>query len=56
MRTVLSAIFWIMVGAALVVSVKSAYSINSNLVSMEERIDEIDAMLDEMLEKIPEGN
>lgn len=48
MTKIFAAAFWALVGAALVLSIYSANSISKNLKSAEQKIDEINLMLDEL--------
>ena len=56
MKIVLAAAFWIIVGAALVLSIHSANNISNNLKSIEENVDKINMMLDDMTSNVEKNN
>ena len=55
-KKILAGAFWAFIGAGLVLSIHSANSISENLISMEERIDRMNLMLDEMTDNATKNN
>jgi len=56
MKIVLPAAFWILVGAAFVLSIHSANNISNNLKSIEGNLDRINIMLDDMTSNVEKNN
>jgi hypothetical protein len=56
MKTVLAAAFWVLVGAALVLSIHSANNISNNLKSIEGNLDRINIMLKDMSSNAEKNN
>ena len=56
MKIFLAAVFWILVGAALVLSIHSANNITNNLKSIEGNLDRINSMLDDMTSNVEKNN
>jgi hypothetical protein len=56
MKTVLAAAFWVLVGAAFVLSIHSANNISNNLKSIEGNLDRINIMLKDMSSNAEKNN
>lgn len=56
MKTILAAVFWVLVGAAFVLSIHSANNISNNLKSIEGNLDRINMMLKDMSNNAEKSN